>query len=267
MSEILTKIKKKINFQYGLNRQIEEINYILSQKKTLLDDKEIDELTQEKYNLESQIIKSKLSFEDKFNDFIYTFEDINEAKNTEWLIQNVLPSQSIGVFFGNSGAGKTALILNFCIKMLKNSEDIYIIYIDADMSISKLKEIGIDELIQEYKNRFFYAGKSVKLVEKTQTFLQEVVELQKNNKTRKYIVIEDSLTLLSPKKNGFIDTNLLYKYEKQIREAGGTVVIIHHLNKSGIFADSQQIENFADYTFLVERNEFPDFVAGSPKAF
>ena len=81
MSEILTKIKKKINFQYGLNRQIEEINYILSQKKTLLDDKEIDELTQEKHNLESQIIKSKLSFEDQFNDFIYAYEEINKAKD------------------------------------------------------------------------------------------------------------------------------------------------------------------------------------------
>ena len=80
MSEILTKIKKKINLQSSINREIEEINYILSQKKILLDDKEIEELTQEKYNLESQIIKSKLSFEDKFNDFIYTFDDINEAK-------------------------------------------------------------------------------------------------------------------------------------------------------------------------------------------
>ncbi|UXC30435.1 hypothetical protein N3114_05310 [Aliarcobacter butzleri] len=80
MSEILTKINKKIKLQSSINREIEEINYILSQKKILLDDKEIEELTQEKYNLESQIIKSKLSFEDKFNDFIYTFDDINEAK-------------------------------------------------------------------------------------------------------------------------------------------------------------------------------------------
>ncbi|MCT7611713.1 AAA family ATPase [Aliarcobacter butzleri] len=265
MSEILTKINKKINFQKILKNEIENIESILTKNIHILNQDEIYELKKEKENLEKNLIKSKLSFEDKFNDFIYTFEDINEAKNIEWLIQNVLPSQSIGVFFGNAGAGKTALILNFCIQMLKNSEDIYIIYIDADMSVSKLKEIGIDELIQEYKNRFFYAGKSVKLVEKTQTFLQEVVELQKNNKTRKYIVIEDSLTLLSPKKNGFIDTNLLYKYEKQIREAGGTVVIIHHLNKSGIFADSQQIENFADYTFLVERNEFNNCILLKPQ--
>ena len=33
MSEMLTKIKKKINLQSSLNRQIDEINYILSQKK------------------------------------------------------------------------------------------------------------------------------------------------------------------------------------------------------------------------------------------
>ena len=44
MSEILTKIKKKINFQYGLNQKIEEINFILSQKKALLVDEEVEEL-------------------------------------------------------------------------------------------------------------------------------------------------------------------------------------------------------------------------------
>ena len=113
--------------------------------------------------------------------------------------------------------------------------------------------------------RFLYAGKSTNLVEKTQTFLQEIVELQKKYKNRKYLIIEDSLTLLSHKKNGFINTDLLYKYEKQLREAGATIVVIHHLNKSGVFADSQQIENFADYTFLIERNEFNNCILLKPQ--
>ncbi len=242
MSEILTKIKKKINFQYGLNRQIEEINYILSQKKTLLDDKEIDELTQEKHNLESQIIKSKLSFEDQFNDFIYAYEEINKAKDINWLIDGILPEQTIGVLYGASGSGKSSLLINYRQYILSKINEVHIIYIDADMNANKLKEIGIDELIQKYQNRFLYAGKSVaNIIAKTQSFLEEIVEVQKKYKIRKYLVIEDSLTLLSQKKNGFVDTSLLYKYEKQLRDAGGTVILIHHLNKSGVFADAQQI--------------------------
>jgi hypothetical protein len=143
--------------------------------------------------------------------------------------------------------------------------DIFIVYIDADMSINKLKEIGIDELIKKHMSRFLYAGKSTNLVERTQTFLQEIIELQKKHKNRKYLIIEDSLTLLSNKRNGFINTDLLYKNEKKLREAGATVVVIHHLNKNGVFADSQQIENFADYTYLVERNEFNNCILLKPQ--
>ena len=180
MSEILTKIKKKINLQSSLNRQIEEINYILSQKKTLLDDKEIEELTQEKYNLESQIIKSKLSFEDKFNDFIYTFDDINEAKDIRWLVKDVVPEGSIGVFYGDSGSGKSTLMIEFCTHLLNEMSDLFIVYIDADMNISKLKEIEIHQLIKNFDKRFLYSGKEVKnVIETTQNFLQDIVELQK----------------------------------------------------------------------------------------
>ena len=266
MSEILTKIKKKINLQSSINREIQEINYILSQKKILLDDKEIEELTQEKYNLESQIIKSKLSFEDKFNDFIYTFDDINEAKEIEWLIQDIIPNQSIGVFYGNPGTGKSAIIIELCNQILNNTNDVHVIYIDADMCSNKLKQIGISEIIKKYKDRFVYAGKQVtNIVAKTQDFLKEIIELQDKCSKKKYIVVEDSLTLLSPKKNGFVDTAMLYKYEKQIRQAGGTVIVIHHLNKNGVFADTQQIENFADYTFLVERNDFNNCILLKPQ--
>lgn len=266
MSEILTKIKKKINFQYGLNRQIEDIDYILSQHKAFLVDEEIEELKKEKVNLEKQIIKSKLSFEDKFNDFIYAYEEINQAKDINWLIDGVLPQQTIGVFYGASGSGKSSLMINYCQYILSKINEVHIIYIDADMNANKLKEIGIDELIQKYQNRFLYAGKSVaNLIAKTQDFLKEIIELQNKCSTKKYLVIEDSLTLLSPKKNGFIDVNLLYKLEKQLREAGGTVILIHHLNKSGVFADSQQIENFADFTYLVERNDFNNCILLKPQ--
>ena len=264
MSEILSKINAKINLQKKLKNEIENIESILSNNIHILDKQEIAELKKEKENLEKNLIRSKLSFDEKFKDFIYDFTEINEAKDNEWLIQDILPSQSIGVFYGNPGAGKSTLMIEFCTYLLNKMNDIFIVYIDADMSINKLKEIGIDELIKKYMGRFLYAGKSTNLVEKTQTFLQEIVELQKKYKNRKYLIIEDSLTLLSHKKNGFINTDLLYKYEKQLREAGATIVVIHHLNKSGVFADSQQIENFADYTFLIERNEFNNCILLKP---
>ena len=264
MSEILTKINKKINFQKKLKNEIENIEAILTKYIHILSQNEINELKKEKENLEKNLIRSKLSFDEKFKDYIYDFSEINEAKDITWLINDVIPSPSIGVLYGYPGVGKSTILIEYCRKILELTNDVFIIYIDADMSINKLKEIGIDELIKKYKEKFVYAGKSTNLVERTQIFLQEIVELQKKHKNRKYLIIEDSLTLLSHKKNGFINTDLLYKYEKQLREAGATIVVIHHLNKSGVFADSQQIENFADYTFLIERNEFNNCILLKP---
>ena len=265
MSEILSKINVKINLQKKLKNEIENIESILSNNIHILDKQEIAELKKEKENLEKNLIRSKLSFDEKFKDYIYDFSEINEAKDITWLINDVIPSPSIGVLYGYPGVGKSTILIEYCRKILELTNDVFIIYIDADMSINKLKEIGIDELIKKYKEKFIYAGKSTNLVERTQIFLQEIVELQKKHKNRKYLIIEDSLTLLSHKKNGFINTDLLYKYEKQLREAGATIVVIHHLNKSGVFADSQQIENFADYTFLIERNEFNNCILLKPQ--
>ena len=132
MIDILTKINQKINFQVSLNKKIEDINFILCSKKVFLEDKEIDELIQERKNLESQIIKSKLSFEDKFNDFIYTYADINEAEDIEWFIKDVIPNPSIGVVYGNSGTGKSAIIIELCNQILNNTNHVHVIYIDAE---------------------------------------------------------------------------------------------------------------------------------------
>lgn len=41
--------------------------------------------------------------------------------------------------------------------------------------------------------------------------------------------------------------------------------LIHHTNKAGVFADTQQIENYADYTYMIERNEFNSCILLHPQ--
>lgn len=256
MNDIITKIENKIKNQERIPDLIQRINDILKNSSHLLRENEIEELENEKINLEKKLIKSNLSFKKRFNDFIYSAEEIESAPPTEWLIENVIPSRTIGVFFGAAGSGKSTFMLHSLESILRNIQDSYIVYIDGDMSINKIAELGISILIKEFGERFIYAGKTNdNFSENAQKFLKEILQLQLDYPNRKYVVIEDSLTLITPRKRGFIDVETLYKYEKQIR-GKGTLLIIHHLNKSGIFAESQQIENFADYTYLIERNEF-----------
>ena len=256
MNDIITKIENKIKNQERIPDLIQRINDILKNSSHLLRENEIVELENEKINLEKKLIKSNLSFKKRFNDFIYSAEEIESAPPTEWLIENVIPSRTIGVFFGAAGSGKSTFMLYSLESILRNIQDSYIVYIDGDMAINKIAELGISILIKEFGERFIYAGKTNdNFSENAQKFLKEILQLQLDYPNRKYVVIEDSLTLITPRKRGFIDVETLYKYEKQIREKG-TLLIIHHLNKSGVFAESQQIENFADYTYLIERNEF-----------
>lgn len=257
MNSIITKIENKIKNQERIPDLIQKIDDILQNNSHLLSDNEIAELRNEKIRLEEKLIKSNLSIEKKFNDFFYSFEEIENAHETQWLISEVIPSGTIGVFYGGAGVGKSSLLVKFSKEILENYKNTYIIYIDADMALGKINDFGIGEMIKQYGERFRYAGKSANnLSVVAQNLLKEIVQIQLENPTRKYIVIEDSLTLITPRKNGFIDVEKLYRYEKQIRQANGIVIIITHLNKAGVFADSQQIENYADYTFLVQRNDF-----------
>ncbi len=44
------------------------------------------------------------------------------------------------------------------VKLVNNTNDVHVIYIDADMCSNKLKQIGISEIIKKYKDRFVYSN-------------------------------------------------------------------------------------------------------------
>lgn len=266
MIEIISKIETKIKDQEQLYALIQKIDNMITKNRHILNDFEIKELESEKIKLEEQLITSNLSFDKKFDNFFYKIEDLDNTFQVQWLISGVIPSSTIGVFYGAAGTGKSSILIRYCLEILKNYDNTYIIYIDADMAISKISELGIGNIIKKYGDRFRYAGKSfdnISIV--SQSLLKDIVALQQEFPNRKYIVIEDSLTLITPRKNGFIDVQKLYKYERKIRDLNGTIIIVTHLNKAGIFADSQQIENYADYTYLVQRNDFNSSILLIPK--
>jgi hypothetical protein len=245
---------------------IEKIDLILSNKRHYLGEEEIKTLKAERMKLENELTADNLSISEKYKSFFYSYEDIENAPETTWLIPNMIPQRAIGVLIGTSGSGKTTLVMNLCSIILNNFENVYITYIDGDMATTKIKEHGIAVLIKTYSNRFMYGGKvSNYLSDIAQNLLKDTALEQKKYPERIYLVIEDSLTLIAKKRRGFIDTDYLYKYEKLLRQHGGSSLAIHHTNKSGIFADTQQIENFADYTYLLERNEFNSSILVHPQ--
>lgn len=266
MSSLIQKIENRIKNQQQIPDLIEKIDNIISNNSHIISQNELEQLKIEKIDLEKKIIKPNLSFTKKFDNFFYKIEDLDNTPEIQWLISGVIPSSTIGVFYGAPGTGKSSILIRYCLEILKNYDNAYIIYIDADMAISKISELGIGNIIKQYGERFRYAGKSFDNISVvSQNLLKDVVSLQQEYPARQYIVLEDSLTLITPRRNGFIDVQQLYKYERKIRDLNGTIIIVTHLNKAGIFADSQQIENYSDYTYLVERNDFNSSILLIPK--
>lgn len=266
MNNILTKIEEKIKKQQRIPELIEKIDSILLSKYHYLSDSDKEALENERLRLENSLMQLNLTLKEKHKNFFYTYNDIQSAPKIKWLIQNLIPQGAIGVLIGPSGSGKTTLVLHLCSIILDSHKHAYIIYIDGDMSVSKIKELGIDKMMHWYDNRFMYAGKNADYFsEASQNLLRDTVIEQKNHPERTYFVIEDSLTLTAKKRRGFIDTDHLYKYEKMLRDVGGGSLLIHHTNKAGVFADTQQIENYADYTYMIERNEFNSCILLHPQ--
>ena len=266
MNTIKLKLETKIKKQTKLQKEIEEFDLILENYSHLLTKDEIVEVYEEKEKLQSQSETYSTNIDKKYQNFFYSIEDIKNAPTIQWLIEGVIAKKTIGVFIGKSGSGKSTVIAHFCKKILSLHSNTYIIYIDGDMDAQKIKESEAYELMKIYKDRFKYAGKSVNDFSKiSQELLRDTVTEQMKHTNRFYIIIEDSLSLTAKKRRGFIDTESLYKYERKLREYGGTSLIIHHTNKSGVFADTQHIENFADYTYMIERNEFNSCVLLHPQ--
>lgn len=270
INELEEELKNKLKGNYSLikneitirhkqkvNAEIKKLNYILESEKNILDKYDIKSLEIKIKTLESLLISVPLAFEEKHKSFFYKSDEIKNAPNVKWLYSDIIPYNTIGIIYGSNGTGKSTFLLEICKRILHQNKKSYIVYIDGDMALIKLKELKINELIEEYPSRFIYGGKNDgDLVQKTQVLLKDLTNLQSIHKDREYISIEDSLNLTAAKKKGFIDKEKLYLEQRKFRAVGGTSIILHHTNKLGDFSDTKQIEDYCDYSFCIERNEF-----------
>ncbi len=254
---MLDKIKRKIVNSEKKQLSRDNLRVILKKHKHLLTSEEVDFVKKELEKLEDKSISSDLCVLKKHKDFMFSKDEIENADETKWLVQNIIPRSTIGVFVGESGSGKSTVVLELCKELLNNNSNTFIFFLDGDMSIQQLKQRDVHLLMKKYNNRFNYFGKDYEhFQEKSQELISDIVALQKKNSDRIYVVIQDSLSLTAKKKFGFIDTEKLYENDKELRKYGGNSVIIHHTNKNGVFADSQHIMNFCDYSFFVKRQDF-----------
>lgn len=254
MSDIISKLSEIKNEA----AKFEKLEQELKELKELRNKRFISR--EKKAILEARINQIKDELGIKKASIKYSLEDIRNAKPKEMLIDKLLARGSITVFYGDFGSGKTATMKHIYKTLLEN-ENVYIRYLDFDNPAESLKEFKIDDMQEKYGERFEYYRKrdpeaDLNMVDEAEDVILEVIDEQIKYPNRIYILIEDNLKNIARKnKKGFIDTQHLYKLEKRLQAAGGTSIPLHHTNKSGIFADTQDIMNFADISFKVSFNQ------------
>lgn len=150
-------------------------------------------------------------------------------KKHEFLIDGFLAAELITMIYSAGGSGKTFLAYGITSKLCKMGKKVF--YIDFDNPVNVLKERRCDELlINRYENLRYIQRSSVQIHP-----YSLILELEKSSIKGAYnncVFILDSLVNFC---DLFNDNHLMKLFDalKNMREAGATIIVLHHANKDG----------------------------------
>lgn len=172
-------------------------------------------------------------------------QDLNDEE-TVFYMKDFLVAEAITMIYGPPSQGKTWFMLG--VSKLLASKIKRIFYIDFDNPKRQLKERGVDWLIQEYSNIKYFTKGGLAV-----TAAEFLNELNKNAFGQNYkdcaFIIDSTRDFVD---NLYNDTQAkaFMQVCKNIRDAGGTVILIHHTTKNGRVLDgSGEFAKSADNVF------------------
>ncbi len=171
-------------------------------------------------------------------------------RSTEHIIEGFLPKGLISLWYADGGVGKSWLLHSVLHRIL-DSTGMEVVVIDADNPASELKKRGVDRiLIGAYERMTFIHRTSMQ--SDPFSILMRMAEMAVGEAYSDMVLVIDSL------KDAAIDLRNDAKMAKimnalmNIREAGATIIVLHHSNKDGgNYQGSNQIRNSIDVMYRV----------------
>jgi predicted ATP-dependent serine protease len=191
------------------------------------------------------------------NQYRLTAEHLQEEPN--FLIPNFLAERSLSMFFAKGGSGKSYLAISMALKLLKEQSIKTVLYIDMDNSLVALKRRRLDKIIAE--NPDFQYIHSSRMNSSPLGLIDEVIKQGK----RTPALLENALIILDSVRDFIVgrdmnsdrDVSPVMEKLKQLREAGATVIFLHHTSKEGGFKGSTAFRDSVDISYALssERNK------------
>jgi RecA-family ATPase len=191
---------------------------------------------------------------------ILTAKDaMQEHPPVEWVVENLIPSSTLSVFFGDPGSKKTWAMISLAVHVALGKEWLgYIVtpnkvlFIDEESGESwfmrRLKAAILGALGDDTTQVVFICNAGFMLDDK-----QDIAEVERLIRdSRAGLVIFDALTdIMSGDENTKKDTQPILTSLKKIADrTGAAIILIHHTAKSGGYRGSSAIKGAAD--LLVE---------------
>ncbi|MFV0481287.1 MAG: AAA family ATPase [Campylobacteraceae bacterium] len=177
------------------------------------------------------------------------------SQKVEFYIPECLPKGLIVLIYADGGQGKSYLSLALTKELL----DINIkklIYLDFDNPLTVLKDRGVDKIIESYANLNYIQRSSLDM----QPFelLLKLEEEAKANTYKDCVFVVDAIRNFVDITN---DAKTLRAMEAfmNIRDAGATIILLHHSNKDGKnYQGSNNIRNSVDCMYQLKKHQSND---------
>ncbi|GHS88143.1 hypothetical protein FACS189487_05730 [Campylobacterota bacterium] len=173
-----------------------------------------------------------------------------DDKNTEYLLKNLIVKERLTIFVAPSNTGKSWLALAVA-KMALDAGLRMVACIDMENHKKDLEARGILRLVQNWE--FGYIHRTS--IETTPiNFLENAQKRAFNNFYIDTIFIIDGIKHLARDIKNDREIKEMMEKVVKLRDAGATVIMLHHTNKRGDQKGSSEITDLADNIISVEKN-------------
>ena len=215
-------------------------------------------MNQEKVEQEFQHIEADIEREQSFNPLSFVDLMAREFKDTEWMVEQLVPSESIVAMSGAPSAYKTWLVLDLAIKVAKG-DILFDKFVTNQGGVLVVDEENGERLLQKRLQIlcksaelpiYFLSLSGFKLEKK---IIERIISFAKEHGVK--LIIFDSLVRIhSSDENDAIKMAGVFNLLKQFNKEGLTILFTHHNRKPGPFRSnpSQDMRGSSDILASVD---------------
>lgn len=257
IAKIEAKVKQKKNIELSIKKNEQILIDIWDEDDREIVMLEIDKLKEKMNVLTNQTTKNIESLLIKHNKFNLKEEDL--LMNLKYMVKYLLVDGEITLIAAPPASGKSLMALKLAEKILSENKAKATYYFDFDNGLITLKERKIDILIKKHGIKLQYLHpKNLN----NANFQNIIADLIASNLCHVLIIFDTTKNFINGDRDKNRDVSKLMKMFKKLRDAGATVLLLHHTNKPSkdlehlTYAGSSAWEEDTSNAFILQKNEY-----------